>query len=260
MKNKFYITTAIAYVNAKAHMGHALEYVLTDTLARYHRLKGDETFFLTGTDEHGVKIFNTATKANIDPQAFVDANAKAFMDLKGLLDLSYDDFIRTTDRKRHWPACQKMWKKLVEADDIYEKEYEGLYCEGCEMFMQPRDLENGQCPIHHKAPTVIREKNYFFRLSKYSAKILELIESDTLKIVPEQRKHEILGIVREGLNDVSFSRPREVLPWGVEVPGDPSQVMYVWCDALTNYISALGYTEESATFKKFWPADLHVIG
>lgn len=256
----FSITTAIAYVNAAPHMGHALEFVLTDALARYHRLKGDNTHFLTGTDEHGVKIYNASKKAGIDPQAFVDMNAKTFLGLRDLLDLSNDDFIRTTDRKRHWPACQKMWKTLAEADDLYEKEYEGIYCEGCEAFLNPRDLVNGNCPIHLKPPSVIREKNWFFRLSKYSAKILELIESDTLKILPDQRKNEILGIVREGLTDVSFSRPREVLPWGVEVPGDPSQVMYVWCDALTNYISALGYADNGKDFKTFWPADLHVIG
>jgi len=260
MKSKFYITTAIAYVNAAPHMGHALEFVLTDAIARYHRMKGEETFFLTGTDEHGTKIYNTAKRAKMDTRAFVDMNAKTFLNLRELLDLSYDDFIRTSDRVRHWPACQKMWKKLVEAGDIYEKEYEGLYCEGCEAFLLPRDLQNGLCQIHLKPPAVIQEKNYFFKLSKYSAKILDLIETDKLRIVPESRKHEILAMVREGLTDVSFSRPREILPWGVEVPGDPSQVMYVWCDALTNYISALGYAENDKKFKTFWPADVHVIG
>jgi len=260
MKNKFYITTAIAYVNASPHMGHALELALTDAIARYRRLKGEDVFFLTGTDEHGVKIFNAAKKAGMETQDFVDMNAGIFMDLKESLGLSNDDFIRTTDRKRHWPACQKLWQKLADSGDLYEKEYEGRYCEGCEAFLLPRDLVSGNCPIHLKPPALIKEKNWFFRLSKYSAKILELIESDILKILPEQRKNEILGIVRDGLTDVSFSRPREVLPWGVEVPGDPSQVMYVWCDALTNYISALGYADEGKAFKTFWPADLHVIG
>lgn len=260
MKNKFYVTTAIAYVNASPHMGHALEFVLTDALARYHRLKGDDTFFLTGTDEHGVKIYNSAKKAGMDTQEFVDKNAQTFLDLDKLLNLSNDAFIRTSDRKRHWPACQKLWKKLADAGDLYEKEYEGLYCEGCEVFMQPRDLVNGNCAIHLKPPSIVREKNYFFKLSKYSPQILKLIESDTLKIIPEARKHEILGVVREGLTDVSFSRPRTVLPWGVEVPGDPTQVMYVWSDALTNYISAIGYADESETFKTYWPADLQVIG
>jgi methionyl-tRNA synthetase len=256
----FSITTAIAYVNAAPHMGHALEFVLTDALARYHRLKGDSVHFLTGTDEHGVKIFNASKKAGMEPQAFVDMNAETFINLHKLLNSSNDDFIRTTDRKRHWPACQSLWKKLSDAGDLYEKEYEGLYCEGCEAFLLPRDLVNGNCSIHLKPPTIVKEKNWFFRLSKYSDRILKLIESDTLKIVPDARKNEILGVVREGLTDVSFSRPREVLPWGVEVPGDPSQVMYVWCDALTNYISALGYADNGPNFKTFWPADLHVIG
>ena len=258
--SKFYITTAIAYVNAAPHMGHALEFILTDAIARYKRLIGDDTFFLTGTDEHGVKVYNTAKKTGVDTQSFVDKNAEIFEGLKSILDLSNDDFIRTTDRKRHWPACQKLWKKLVESDDIYEKEYEGLYCEGCEAFMATRDLKDGNCPNHQKPPTLVKEKNYFFRLSKYSDRIYELIETDELKIIPASRKHEILNIVKEGLHDVSFSRPRDVLPWGVDVPDDPDQVMYVWCEALTNYISAIGYAEDSKQFKKYWPADLHVIG
>ena len=258
--SKFYTTTAISYVNAPPHMGHALEFILTDVIARYKRLMGDDTFFLTGTDEHGVKIYSAAKKANMEPQPFVDQNAAIYEGLKGVLDLSNDDFIRTTDRKRHWPACHKLWKKLVEKDDIYEKEYEGLYCEGCEAFMAVRDLVDGNCPNHQKPPTLIKEKNHFFRLSKYSDQIYDLISTDKLLIVPASRKHEILNLVKEGLHDVSFSRPRDVLPWGVDVPDDPSQVMYVWCDALTNYISAMGYAEESKQFKKYWPADLHVIG
>ncbi|MFC1729805.1 methionine--tRNA ligase [candidate division KSB1 bacterium] len=258
--SKFYTTTAIAYVNAAPHMGHALEFILTDAIARFKRLMGDDTFFLTGTDEHGVKIYSAANKAEIEPQAFVDKNAEIFSSLKGILDLSNDDFIRTTDRERHWPACQNLWKKLVDSDDIYEKEYEGMYCEGCEAFMASRDLADGNCPIHKKPPVLVKETNYFFRLSKYSDRIAELIETDQLRIIPESRKHEILNIVKEGLHDVSFSRPRDVLPWGVDVPDDPNQVMYVWCDALTNYISALGYSKNSDNFKKYWPADLHVIG
>lgn len=257
---KFYTTTAIAYVNGTPHMGHALEFVLTDAIARFKRLVGEDTFFLTGTDEHGVKIYSTAKKAGMEPQAFVDKNAETYKALEGVLDLSNDDFIRTSDRERHWPACQKLWKKLVDQDDIYEKEYEGLYCEGCEAFMASRELVDGNCPIHLKPPSIVKEKNYFFRLSKYSDKIAELIETDRLKLLPASRKHEFLNIVKEGLYDVSFSRPREVLPWGVDVPGDDSQVMYVWCDALTNYISAIGYAENSSQFKKYWPADLHVIG
>jgi len=258
---KFYTTTAITYVNAAPHIGHALEFILTDAIARFKRLMGEDTFFLTGVDEHGVKNYSTAKKANMETQAFVDKNTEIFKGLKGILDLSYDDFIRTTDKERHWPACQKLWKKLVESDDIYEKEYEGIYCEGCEAFMASRDLVDGNCASHQKPPKLVKETNYFFRLSKYSDQIGDLIETDKLRIFPDARKHEILNMIKEvGLHDVSFSRPRDVLPWGVDVPGDRDQVMYVWCDALTNYISAIGYADETSQFKKYWPADLHVIG
>lgn len=259
-KEKFYITTAIAYVNAPPHLGHALEFVETDAIARYKRLMGYDTYFLTGTDEHGVKIFNTAKKLEMDTKEMVDKNATFFKDLKGLLQLSNDDFIQTTDKERHWPACQKLWKKLSDKGDIYEKEYEGLYCEGCELFMKETELVDGKCPIHKKEPIPSKEKNYFFKLSKYSDEIVKLIESGKLKLMPDNRKNEFLNIAKEGLHDVSFSRPREVLPWGVDVPNDESQVMYVWCDALTNYISALGYASDSELFKKYWPADTHVIG
>jgi len=259
-KPKFYITTAIAYVNAAPHLGHALEFVDTDAIARHKRLQGFDVYVLTGTDEHGVKIYNTARKKGIEPQALVDENALHFRGLKPLLNFSYDDFIQTSNKERHWPACQKIWQKLVDKGDIYEQDYEGLYCEGCELFMKESELVDGMCPIHRKAPTPLREKNYFFRLSKYSEQIVQLIESDTLKIVPEVRKTEFLNMAKEGLLDVSFSRPRSVLPWGVDVPNDPEQVMYVWCDALTNYISAIGYAKETDKFKKYWPADMHVIG
>lgn len=257
---KFYITTAISYVNAPPHLGHALEFIQADTIARYKRMMGFDVYFLTGTDEHGVKMYNTAKKKGISTQALVDENAEHFMGLKKLLNLSYDDFIRTSDRKRHWPACQKLWNKLLEKGDIYEKEYEGLYCEGCEQFMKETELVDGKCPIHKKEPVLLKERNYFFRLSKYSQQIVELIEKDTLKLLPEIRKTEFMNVAKEGLLDVSFSRPRAVLPWGVDVPNDPSQVMYVWCDALTNYISALGYIGESDLYKRYWPADIHLIG
>ncbi len=259
-QDTFYITTAIAYVNAPPHLGHALEFIQADAIARYKRLMGLDTYFLTGTDEHGVKIFNTAKKKGVETKELVDENAKHFRNLKDLLGLSYDDFIQTSDQKRHWPACQKLWNKLLEQDDIYEKEYEGLYCEGCELFMKETELVDGKCPIHKREPIPLKEKNYFFRLSKYSDKIAELIESGELKLLPDNRQAEFLNIAKEGLHDVSFSRPRDVLPWGVTVPNDESQVMYVWCDALTNYISAIGYAEDSDLFKKYWPADVHLIG
>lgn len=256
----FYIPTAISYVNSSPHLGHAMEFIEADTIARYKRLMGFDVYFLTGTDEHGVKIFNTAKKSGINTKKLVDDNAQKFKDLGPILQLSNNDFIQTSDKKRHWPACHKLWNKLVESNDIYEKEYEGLYCEGCEVFMKEGDLIDGKCPIHKKPPMLLKEKNYFFRLSKYSEKIVNLIESGNLKIVPDIRKNEFLNMAKEGLHDISFSRPRNVLPWGVNVPGDDSQVMYVWCDALTNYISALGYADNSDSFQKYWPADLQVIG
>ena len=259
-KNKFYITTAIAYVNAPPHLGHAMEFIETDAIARYKRMMGVDAYFLTGTDEHGVKIYNTAKKEGIETQALVDKYAQTFKNLKGILNLSNDDFIQTSDKERHWPACQLLWKKLVEKGDIYKKEYEGKYCEGCEMFMKETELVDGKCPTHKKEPVLLKEENYFFKLSNYSEKIVKLIESKELKIVPESREAEFLNIAKDGLMDVSFSRPRNVLPWGVDVPGDPNQVMYVWCDALTNYISAIGYAENTEQFKKYWPVDLHVIG
>lgn len=259
-KEKFYLTTAIAYTNAGPHLGHALEFIQADAIARYKRLMGYDVYFLTGTDEHGIKNYNTAKKAGVDTLEFVQGNATIFKKLKETLDLSYDDFIQTTDKERHWPAAQKMWKKLEEKGDIYLKEYEGLYCEGCELFLKETELEEGNCPVHKRPPELAKESNYFFRLSKYSDQIVKLIESGQLRLVPDFRKNEFLNMAKEGLHDVSFSRPKEVLPWGIDVPSDPEHVMYVWCDALTNYISAIGYAEENEQFKRYWPADTHVIG
>jgi methionyl-tRNA synthetase len=258
--SKFYITTAIAYVNAPPHIGHALEFVQADVLARYHRLKGDDTYFLTGTDEHGVKIFETAKENGVETQALVDENAEIFISLKETLGLSNDDFIRTTE-DRHKTGAKKLWEKMVDAGDIYKDTYSGLYCVGCEAYVVEKDLdENGHCPNHKKEPKVLEEENYFFKLSKYSDKIRAAIESDELKVLPESRKNEMLNLIGDGLPDVSFSRPKKDLPWGIEVPGDETQVMYVWGDALSNYITALGYGEDSEIYKKYWPADVHLIG
>jgi len=259
--SKFYITTAIAYVNGVAHIGHALEFIQADALARYYRLRGDDTYFLTGTDEHGVKIYETAKERGEDTQSFVDKNVEVFKSLEGLLNLSNDDFIRTSSQ-RHKRGAQKLWKKLVEAGDIYKGVYKGNYCVGCESFLPEKDLdEEGKCLIHKKKVQELEEKNYFFRLSKYSDQIKKLIEDDVLRVIPNSRKNEILNIIGdEGLVDVSFSRPKSVLPWGIPVPDDENQVMYVWSDALSNYITALGYEEGSDLFKEMWPADVHLIG
>lgn len=259
-KETFYITTAIDYLNGRPHIGHGLEKVIADVLARYHRLKGDDTFFLTGTDEHGKKNYKTAKDEGMKPKKFVDKMAPKFKNLKEFLNLSFDDFIRTSDRNRHYPTAQKIWKKLKDKGDIYKKDYEGLYCSGCESFVKERDLEDGKCPIHDKEPELVSEENYFFRLSKYAEEVKKLIESGEVEVLPETRRNEILDMIEDGVDDVSFSRERESLPWGIPVPGDKSQVMYVWCDALTNYLSGIGYMENKEKFNRYWPADIHLIG
>lgn len=248
--SKFYITTSIAYVNAAPHIGFALELIQADVLARYHRHLKDDVFFLTGTDEHGQKIFRAAEKAGKSPQEFIDEVSLKFKALKETLNLSWDYFIRTSDEKEHYPNAIDLWKKLVEAGDIYEKEYEGLYCVGHEAFITEKELEDGVCPDHKTKPELIKEKNYFFRLSKYAKEIESRIMNNELSIIPEARKNEILSFIKQGVSDISFSRPKNVLPWGIPVPGDESQVMYVWADALSNYLYP----------KKYWPADVQVIG
>ena len=258
--SKFYLTTAIAYVNAAPHIGFALELIQADVLARYHRLIGDDSYYLTGTDEHGVKIYEKAKEKGVSTQELVDSNAKIFKSLEGILNLSNDGFVRTSD-PAHKEACKKLWTKLQEKGDIYKDTYKGLYCVGCEAYVLKKDLdENGHCPNHKKAPKVLEEENYFFKLSKYSDQIRDAIKSDELLVRPESRKNEMLNIIGDGLHDISFSRPKEQLPWGVDVPGDDSQVMYVWCDALSNYITAIGYESDDEKFNKYWPADTHIIG
>jgi len=260
MEKKFYVTTSIVYTNAPPHIGFALESIQADVIARYHRLLGEEVFFLTGTDEHGAKVAKAAAEEGKNPKEFVDDISKKVKDLKRILNLSNDDFIRTTDQEKHWPSVKKVWLKLKENSDIYKKKYKGLYCSGCEAFITQKDLVNGECILHQKNPEIVKEENYFFRLSKYSKEIEKAIEEDKIKVVPESRKNEILSFIKKGLEDVSFSRPRKDLRWGIPVPDDDSQTIYVWADALTNYISALNYEKESPEFKKYWPADVHCIG
>ncbi|MBI5147653.1 MAG: methionine--tRNA ligase [Parcubacteria group bacterium] len=258
--NKFYVTTSVPYVNAAPHLGFALELVQADVVARYRRSKGDDVFFSTGADEHGAKIAKTAEAAGLSPRELTDQNAGKFRELAVRLNISNDDFIRTSDEKRHFPAAQKLWRRIAEKGDIFKKEYEGLYCVGCEAFITAKDLTDGKCATHEKEPEKIKEENYFFRLSKHSEEIGRRIKNGELKIIPQTRANEILSLIEGGLEDVSFSRPAKDLPWGVPVPDDESQTMYVWCDALANYLSVLGYAEESEKFKKFWPADIHCIG
>jgi len=256
---KFYITTSIAYTNTPPHIGYALELIQADVLARYHRILGKKVFFLTGTDEHGQKVVKAAEEAEKEPKEFTDKITARFKLLTKVLNLSNTDFIRTTDEKRHWPVAREVWLKLKENGDIYKKNYKGLYCVGCEAFITKKDLINGKCKIHQKEPEVVEEENYFFRLSKYSKQIKEIIKKDNVKIIPEERKNEMLNFVSQGLEDVSFSRPRKDLKWGIPVPDDNSQTIYVWADALINYISALDYPN-GENFKKYWPADVHCLG
>lgn len=258
---KFYITTSIPYANSVPHIGNVLDSVYADVLARFWRQQKYETRFLTGTDEHGAKIVRTAEAVGLTPRQLVDQNSARFQALKEALNLSWDDFIRTSDQNRHWPGAQKMWNILYEKGDLYKKTYKGSYCVGHEAFITDKDLENGICKDHQKRPEIIEEENWFFRLSKYSGEIGLKIKSGELRIVPETRKNEILSLIKEGLEDVSFSRPQKDLPWGVPVPNDPTQTIYVWGEALVNYISALGYGGgDEILYKKFWPADVQVIG
>jgi methionyl-tRNA synthetase len=256
---RFYVTTAIPYANSAPHIGFAMEAVQADSLARYHRMIGDDVYFLTGTDEHGMKIADTSVDLGLTAQEHVDMIAKLNMDLKDQLNLSYDDFIRTTS-DRHKAGASKLWMKLLENGDIYKDKYEGFYCSGCEAYVTEKDLVDGNCPTHKRPAHKFSEENYFFRLSKYSKKIEQLIESDELLILPKSRKKEFLNVLKDGLTDISFSRPKESLKWGIDVPNDPDQTMYVWCDALSNYITALDYEHEGVLFEKYWPADVHVIG
>ena len=260
----YYITTSIPYANAGPHIGHILDPLIADVLARYHRIRGYDVRFLVGTDEHGAKIVRTAEALGQTPQTLVDENAEKYRKFHRLLHLSADDFIRTSDQKRHWPGAQKMWKTLVASGDIYQKKYRGLYCVGHEAFITEKDLVNGACRDHQKAPEAVEEENWFFKLSKYSATIGEKIRGGKFMVIPNGKKNEILALIERGLEDVSFSRPSKDLSWGVPVPDDPSQTMYVWCDALVNYISAIGYGHEDVAsgelFKKWWPAHTQVIG
>jgi methionyl-tRNA synthetase len=257
---KFYVTTSIAYTNAPPHLGFALELIQADVIARHRRLLGEDVFFLTGTDEHGQKNVKAAEEAGKTPKEFTDGISANFKDLTKVLNLSNNKFIRTTDQKRHWPAVKKVWRELKENGYIYKKKYKGLYCSGCEAFITKKDLKDGECIIHQKKPEVIGEENYFFRLSKYSKQIEKVIREDKIRIVPRARKNEILNFIKQGLEDISFSRPRKDLKWGIPVPNDDSQTIYVWADALINYLSALSYSENSSQFKKYWPADVHCIG
>lgn len=259
-KEKFYITTAIAYTSKKPHIGNTYEIILTDAIARFNRYIGKDVFFLTGTDEHGQKIQEIAEKEGITPKQHVDKVAGEIRDIADMLNISYDKFIRTTD-DYHVKAVQQIFKKLYEQGDIYKSEYEGLYCTPCESFWTETQLKDGKCPDCGREVKPTREEAYFFKMSKYQDKLMEYIDAHPEFIQPESRKNEMVNnFLKPGLQDLCVSRTS--FTWGIPVEFDPGHVVYVWIDALSNYITALGYTpdEKGELYKKYWPADVHIIG
>jgi methionyl-tRNA synthetase len=250
-KKAKYITTTLPYVNADPHIGFALEVIQADALARYWRLMGHGVFFNTGTDEHGQKIAQKADEKGESRQAYVDHYAGEFNRLKDALNLSYNNFIRTTD-EAHKAAAQEIWRRCDTKGDIYKKSYTGLYCVGCELFYTEKELDENKCCLIHKTPVeAVEEENYFFRLSNYQDKLVELLSNES-SVTPEWQRQWALEFVKGGLEDLSISRQKNRTDWGVPVPGDDGHTMYVWFDALTNYISTLGWPEEGGNFTKFW--------
>lgn len=264
MAKIFFLSTSIPYVNARPHIGHALEFVHADVIARYRRLLGEEVFFLSGTDDNALKNVQAAEAEGVPVAEYVRRNSALFEDLLNKLHVSHDDFIRTGFEERHRIGAQKLWRSSRKSD-VYKKKYRGLYCVGCEEFKTEKDLIKGECHEHPgKKLEIVEEENYFFRLSAYQDALKRLIESDQLRIVPESRRKETLSFIDGGLQDFSISRSKErARGWGVPVPGDDTQIMYVWFDALSNYINALGYATGDPQFEKFWTKAndrVHVIG
>jgi methionyl-tRNA synthetase len=256
---KFYITTPLYYVNAKPHIGHAYTNILCDAYARYRRLRGDEVFFLTGTDEHGTKIEKAAREQGKNPKAYADEMAPVFKELWKILNISYDYFIRTTDES-HKTVVRNVLRDLEVKGDIYRAKYEGWYCIPCESFWTELQLVGGRCPDCHREVQKLSEENYFFKLSNYQDWLKGYIDDNPKFIQPEIRKNEILGFLREPLEDLCITRPRARLNWGIDYPGSKDHVVYVWFDALVNYISVVGYTVDSGRFNALWPADVHMVG
>jgi methionyl-tRNA synthetase len=253
MDKNLYLTTTLPYVNADPHIGAAFEFVTADIIARHHRLSGDNVFFNTGVDEHGQKVYTKALEAKQDPQEYVNEYAEKFHVLKNTLNLSYDNFIRTTD-EHHKKAAQEFWKQSLAKGDIYKKQYKTKYCVSCELERTDSELVDGCCPEHlDKELETVEEENYFFKFSKYQEPLLELYKENPELVVPSFRFNEIIKFVERGLEDFSISRLKSKMPWGVPVPDDDEHVMYVWFDALVNYISAIGWPENIEEFEKWWP-------
>ncbi len=256
--DKFYITTPIYYINGVPHLGHTYTTVVADVLARWHRSQGKEVFFLVGTDENSQKVVEAAGNASKGLQEFTDEMSSVWRETWLKLGISFDRFIRTTSPE-HLNAVKIFWERVQEKGDIYLGEYEGLYCVSCEAFIKDSDLdEDGLCPDHKKKPTVLKEKNYFFKLTKYRDALLEHIEKNPDFIQPEERRNEVISFIKDYLEDISISR--ESVDWGISVPGDESQRIYVWFDALINYLSGIGFGQDEAKFSKFWPADVQLLG
>ena len=256
MSKKFYITTPIYYTSQAPHVGTAYTTIAADVLARYYRSQGRDVFFLTGTDEHGEKIAQTAEEKNKKPQEFVDEIAELYKKAWKKLNISYDDFIRTTE-ERHKKGVAKFLLKLKESGKVYQDDYKALYCDGCEDFVFKKDLVDGKCIYHQKEPKLISEKNYFFKLTDFLPQVKELIEKDEIVIEPKERKKEVLSLFKQDLGNLSISR--EKVKWGIDLPFDKKQKTYVWVEALQNYITAIGYENNPKQFNKYWPADLHLI-
>lgn len=257
-KQPFFLTTAIAYANAAPHIGFALELLYADAMARFQRLMGRDVRFSTGTDEHGQKIAQKAAEAGREPQPFTDGISAQFRALADRLGVSYTDFIRTTE-DRHARAAAAFWNLVNERGYIYKKRYAGLYCVGCEQFKTEKELVDGLCPDHKTKPELLEEENYFFKLSAFADRLRDLYRSRDF-VIPQEKFNEAIQLVEGGLEDMSISRSRKHLSWGIPVPGDPDQVIYVWFDALVNYLTVTGFPDDPSSVERFWPADVHVIG
>jgi len=255
VKNKFYVTTPIYYVNSEPHIGSAYTTILADVFARWHRLKEENVFFLTGTDEHGQKIQQIAKENKTEPKEFVDKIAKKFQETFKLLNISNDFFIRTTNPK-HEEEVSKILQELYDKKFIYKGEYEALYCVGCEQYLNKSDLVDGKCPLHKKEPEIIKEEAYMFKLSAFQDKLLKLIETGEFEILPMKRRNEVVSFLKTGLQDISISRKKEKVSWGIELPFDKNHSCYVWIEALLNYVTGLKINNK---FKDYWPCDLQLM-
>lgn len=260
--SKFFITNAIPYVNARPHIGHSLEFVQSDVIARYHKIIGNDTLLLCGSDDNAIKNVQAAEQAGVAIQEFVDRNSQLFRDLAKRLNVQFDVFQKGSG-PQHYKSSQKLWKLCAQNGDIYKKEYSGLYCVGCELFYDKKELDEERECFEHPGKKLeqVSEENYFFRLSKYGDHLIKILQSGELEIIPESRKNEALSFIKHGLNDISISRSNErAKNWGVPVPDDPTQTIYVWFDALNIYQSGVGFGLDEEKYRKWWPANLHVIG